>query len=284
MIYVFHHNDIDGHASAYLVKAAFPVSIIRFIRCDYTFPLSIYASEIEPEDQVFIVDYSFTESTVAELKALMGTTDNLVWIDHHKISIELVEKYPELVSVAGILDVRMSAAALTYQYFHENMIRLPEWIKLVSDYDTWQKKYTATDSFQYGLLASDWSVDSDLWSVLSDSMVLASIISKGEVIMNFVRGNDDNNLKQYGFETEFCGHKCLAINSRCQSSMIFDNYRNKYPVCVMYQFTGKCWKYSVYTDSHLDASALASVYGGGGHKGAAGFVSDTLLDCFTKTI
>lgn len=66
--------------------------------------------------------------------------------------------------------------------------------------------------------------------------------------------------------------------------MIFNDYRDKYPVCVMYQFTGECWKYSVYTNGQLDASALASVFGGGGHKGAAGFITDSLLDCFSKSV
>ena len=52
----------------------------------------------------------------------------------------------------------------------------------------------------------------------------------------------------------------------------------------MFEFTGRCWKYSLYTNGRLNASQIASIYGGGGHAGAAGFTTDTLLPCFTKEI
>jgi len=41
---------------------------------------------------------------------------------------------------------------------------------------------------------------------------------------------------------------------------------------------GKKWSYSVYsTKPDIDCSAFAKRYGGGGHKGAAGFYSDSLI-------
>lgn len=280
MIYVFHHNDIDGHASAVQVKAAFPAKEIRFISCDYTFSLADYAGEICPNDQVFIVDYSFKESTFNELKALMNATENLVWIDHHLCSLELVERHPELVFVAGMLDTRVSGAALTYWFFHKDMPRLPMWIQLVSDYDTWTKEYASTDAFQHGLMASDWSVDSEIWALLSDPVVLQNTIKKGEIILDYIRADYKRHLKEYGFVTDFLGHKCLAINTRIASSMIFDGFRDEYEVYVRFQFTGKCWKYSVYTNGQVNASALASVFGGGGHKCAAGFTTNQLIECF----
>lgn len=280
MIYVFHHNDIDGHASAAQVKAAFPKNEIRFISCNYTFSLADYANSINPEDQVFIVDYSFKESTFNELKALMDATDNLVWIDHHLCSLELTERHPELVFVAGMIDTSMSGAALAYRFFHKDTKLLPLWVRLVSDYDTWTKEYEVTDAFQYGLQNSDWSVESEIWTLLDDPGVLKNTIMKGKIILDFIRADYARHLKDYGFTANFMGHKCLAINTRLASSMIFDGCRDEYEIYVRFQFTGKCWKYSIYSNGKVNVSALASVFGGGGHRCAAGFSTDTLIDCF----
>ena len=163
MIYVFHHNDIDGHASAALVRLAHTGKEFSFVECDYSFSLIPFIQEIQQDDMVYVVDYSFKENTLHELKALMHATDNLVWIDHHVCSVQLVEQHLELVSVKGVLDMRYSAAALVYTWFHKGAARIPYWIQLVSDYDTWAKQLVDTDAFNYGMLASDWSVESDLW-------------------------------------------------------------------------------------------------------------------------
>ena len=104
MIYVFHHNDIDGHASAALVRLAHTGKEFSFVECDYSFSLIPFIQEIQQDDMVYVVDYSFKENTLHELKALMHATDNLVWIDHHVCSVQLVEQHLELVSVKGVLD------------------------------------------------------------------------------------------------------------------------------------------------------------------------------------
>lgn len=283
MIYVFHHNDIDGHASAALVRLAHTGKEFSFVECDYSFSLIPFIQEIQQDDMVYVVDYSFKENTLHELKALMHATDNLVWIDHHVCSVQLVEQHLELVSVKGVLDMRYSAAALVYTWFHKGAARIPYWIQLVSDYDTWAKQLVDTDAFNYGMLASDWSVESDLWESLTDDVTM-NIVRKGESVLEYIKQRSKSHLKSYGFVTEFAGYKCLAVNSRYESSMIFDSVRNQYPVCVMFEFTGRCWKYSLYTNGRLDASQIASIYGGGGHAGAAGFTTDTLLPCFTKEI
>ena len=231
MIYVFHHNDIDGHASAALVRLAHTGKEFSFVECDYSFSLIPFIQEIQQDDMVYVVDYSFKENTLHELKALMHATDNLVWIDHHVCSVQLVEQHLELVSVKGVLDMRYSAAALVYTWFHKGAARIPYWIQLVSDYDTWAKQLVDTDAFNYGMLASDWSVESDLWESLTDDVTM-NIVRKGESVLEYIKQRSKSHLKSYGFVTEFAGYKCLAVNSRYESSMIFDSVRNQYPVCV----------------------------------------------------
>ena len=197
MIYVFHHNDIDGHASAALVRLAHTGKEFSFVECDYSFSLIPFIQEIQQDDMVYVVDYSFKENTLHELKALMHATDNLVWIDHHVCSVQLVEQHLELVSVKGVLDMRYSAAALVYTWFHKGAARIPYWIQLVSDYDTWAKQLVDTDAFNYGMLASDWSVESDLWESLTDDVTM-NIVRKGESVLEYIKQRSKSHLKSYG--------------------------------------------------------------------------------------
>ena len=56
MIYVFHHNDIDGHASAALVRLAHTGKEFSFVECDYSFSLIPFIQEIQQDDMVYVVD------------------------------------------------------------------------------------------------------------------------------------------------------------------------------------------------------------------------------------
>lgn len=49
MIYVFHHNDIDGHASAALVRLAHTGKEFSFVECDYSFSLIPFIQEIQQD-------------------------------------------------------------------------------------------------------------------------------------------------------------------------------------------------------------------------------------------
>ena len=118
--------------------------------------------------------------------------------------------------------------------------------------------------------------------ILSSVLKYATVRSGGSIkAINAYRTNYyARKLNKYGFETVFEGHRCLAINQK-DNSEIFADKRTMYPLCVIFQTDGKRWYYTVYSsDPHIDCSLIAARYGGGGHKGAAGFVTKELLDAF----
>ena len=53
----------------------------------------------------------------------------------------------------------------------------------------------------------------------------------------------------------------------------------RYPVCIAYIHDGEKFTVSLYSES-VDVSVIAKAHGGGGHKGAAGFICAELP--FTK--
>lgn len=67
------------------------------------------------------------------------------------------------------------------------------------------------------------------------------------------------------------GHKCFAVNMAMISSddFVIDNV-DDYDILVGFSFDGESWNYSL-RSTKIDCSKVAMKYGGGGHKGAAGF-------------
>ena len=289
MVYVFHHNDIDGYGSAALIRRAFPSVEIRFVCCDYSEPLTASLLELSFGDTAYFVDYSFDAAAYHDLDAIVSKlgADHVVWIDHHKSSVDLVSSHPELHSLKGVIDMRYSGMALVWMYLNggvyndDRFDHCPLAVKLISDYDTWTKSYPQTDAFNSGMVCQDISVDSVTWDrLLVDNDFMDRIVSDGKAINTYRTNYYARKLNKYGFETVFEGHRCLAINQK-DNAEIFADKRAMYPLCVIFQTDGKRWYYTVYSsDPHIDCSLIAARYGGGGHKGAAGFVTKELLDVF----
>lgn len=74
-----------------------------------------------------------------------------------------------------------------------------------------------------------------------------------------------------GFEVMFNGYKCFAVNMGMMSSDDFViNNIDDYDMLIGFVFNGHEWRYSL-RSTKVDCSKVAMLYGGGGHKGAAGF-------------
>lgn len=289
MLFVYHHNDMDGFGSAALLRQAFAEEDVRLVCCDYSVPLNNALAEIHPTDSIYIVDYSFSESTVDELFDLISIVgeQRITWIDHHLSSVKIVNSFPKLKRLQGVLDLRYSGMALTWMFLNKLPIcatsydRCPLAVRFVSDYDTWTKSLPESDYFRMGMDALDLSVDSNIWKrILLDEDYVQSLIENGKTINGYLRNYYAHKLNRYGFVTRFAGYECLAINQKDNSDIFGDN-RQRYPLCVIFQTNGKRWFYTVYSsDPEIDCSLIAAVFGGGGHKGAAGFSTDQLLNAF----
>ena len=90
-------------------------------------------------------------------------------------------------------------------------------------------------------------------------------------------GNTDNP-KQ-------CSAKFICINKERFNPINFgiDYHADGYDgaACFHYDGVRKVWAFSLYNDNgEVDCSAIAKQFGGGGHKGAAGFVTNDLTSIF----
>ena len=85
----FYHNDMDGHCAGYLVrKCTVNDNPVDYFESDYS---GLDLSTVDIGERVYIVDYSFTESTMHELLWLINYGCDVIWIDQHASSLDHVD-------------------------------------------------------------------------------------------------------------------------------------------------------------------------------------------------
>lgn len=313
MLHIFHHNDADGYAAAFLVKdfyikeKNFSEEDIVFYEMTYdkVFPLN----KINKNDLVYIVDFSIEPYDMCRL---LQQTKMVTWIDHHISSIEKYFFWKDLileindVDVAGIRLNGISGCGLTWLYLYNNIrfcniedkndpVKLytevintnaPKYIKLINDWDVWNLKFDETKRF---ILALSNNLTMDTFKQLDSNIennILDNLIALGGEYEKY-RDNWAAQLrKQYGYEVNMFVNSrpvsiyCLNVGNANSDYSGIENL-NKYDIICHYCFNGKFYKYSLYSNKdYIDCVALAKFFGGdngGGHKGAAGFIHKELL-------
>ena len=252
----FHHNDIDGKAAGAIVaRKTGNYNKADYIIYDYSKPIP--TELIEEGETVYFVDLSF---------------------------MEILKTYPEYEKVKGIRKEGISGAALTYMYlFHCEFDDIPMFLKYISDFDCWQFKLEDTLFFKYALEATDYEALDIIWNQLfraeysASNGLLDKMIESGKAISKYVEKEYEQYRKAYAYESRIDGVKCLVVNRRC-NSLIFGDLIKDYPIVAIWVFDGEKYKYSIYSDKpDIDCSKIAERYGGGGHKGASGFVSEKMI-------
>lgn len=306
----FHHNDLDGKASAFCVHAWVGIEDIDIHNTDecmykITYGMPFPFDIIQPNEQVWIVDYSIPPE---EMEKLLSITKNVTWIDHHKTAIDKYKDFPH--EIAGIRKIGEAGCVLTYKYIHWWSARgqkpvnldidasenfpIPRMIELIGDMDVWTWKYgDETKFFTTACYLHDTSPSSDFWWKCMDHEIKDvpntgnkqarikglefwnQLLKDGELIDTYKKNEDGSLNKSLGFECTFEGHKCWAVNrARCGSNRLGDRI-HEYDIIMAFSFNGEYFTVTLYSEK-VDVSVIAKKHGGGGHVGASGFPCNEL--------
>ena len=185
----------------------------------------------------------------------------------------------------AVASTTMSGAALTWRHFTE-VHELPELVKYVSDYDTWQFKYGLDTKFinkYLQLVAKTTTAYGMIFDELQEKRQYAPAFDAGCNIQQYHDRLVNSICKDMARPiilitpegTQYrglCAHapKMLASDVGHKLATMCGTYG-----CSIIQRSNGNYEYSLRSlDSDLptvDVSVLAEVYGGGGHKCAAGF-------------
>ena len=285
----YHHNDLDGRCGAAIVLKKYPECSMREI--DYKDDPD-FSKEVELEEEVFIVDFSFTPEKMDELLTITGE-ESITWIDHHEtvkdykyecLPIEMKDGIKErwAIEFKGLRDFsqecKKSGCELTWEYLFPSE-PTPEAVRLIGDYDCWRfDTREETINFQFGMRSEHTDPRSVVWRAVFDGgNTLSRVQDTGKAVVNY-KTNTSRKIMQNGYNIAFEGHTCFVVNTPGIDSGMFDLHESKeeYGFFISWVYLGHQYRVSLKSINQINVAKIAQKYDGGGHKGAAGFVCDKL--------
>jgi len=276
----YHKVDFDGECSGAIVKRSYPQCEMIGINYGDEFPWD----SIELDETIFMVDFGMQPfDDMVKLKEKCG---KLIWIDHHSTALNDLKESG--VEFDGIQKEDKAGCELTWEYLNPDT-PLPDSVYYLGRYDVWDLNANPNIlSFQYGMKQyEDTTPESNIWNEILPSKSfkeylngkvnpnhLAKIIVDGNLILKYQKAENKKRCEAMSFETEFEGLKAIAMNMGMTSSQIFDSVYDENKYDIMLPFSRKLgqWTVSIYTTKdNIHVGKIAKKYGGGGHKGAAGF-------------
>ncbi len=274
----FTHIDMDGKASAYVLRSKFGKA--RTYSVNHGRPINL--SLIIPRQVVFVLDFSFPVETVRQIQA-MGC--RVIHCDHH----DAINSYPPELNLEGNCRIEpgTSGCSLIYELLYPKMEKLPRVVELIAKYDTWS--FEGDDdvlpfSHGFALLDMEYTFTSDqTWMKLcTDAEFLQRVIDAGRHISVYDKTRNDILATEYAFKTDLDGIEAIAINTKNSNSKIFDvlDPENKIPFRVLYAFYSnvKGYRIGIYSadETKYDAAAFARKFNGDGRASTAGCICKKL--------
>lgn len=297
---IIYHDDMDGICSAALVARSDEVKTLGkpdliSIDRDIPFPWD----KLIPGERVYLLDYSL--QPWSEMEKLAKMVD-LVWIDHHKSAMIEYGEQVEKLKATVVLDLeglnshnkRKAACELCWYHFYGNKGHgdIPDAVHYIGRYDVWDHNCPEICKFQLGILAEkDLRDPGHLgWRYLirgEGSKIVDDFVSGGDAIQRYLKQEQDAWAKKACFEFKWwmpcksgkTTYKCIGLCGGHNGSWDFGQEYDpvRHHMMVSFTWLAGAWKVSLRsTRKNVDVSEIAARFGGGGHKGAAGFTCKSL--------
>lgn len=294
----YHANCTDGFgaywAAQHHLKKVWPGCNIISQACKYGDKLDISPADIKASGDyvdLVILDFSFTPEYTKEL---MQYFNHVIWVDHHKSAIEAWDKYAaenitfEELEISTYLsrDNSTSGCVLTWEWFCEyhydkedkawKLEAPPHFLELLQDYDLWKFNYKNTLPFKAGLATI--SQDIATWNELRHPDYLSAIIMRGEAILSYEATLIDSIIASSTKAITIDGVRGLCCNAPGMLASKIGNIlaeKSGTFAAVWYENASGETIFSLRSvagaPDEVDVSVMATAFGGGGHKNAAGF-------------
>lgn len=273
----FYHSDLDGIASAAVVKRAHPDAELIPINYGHTFPWD----KLVEREIVYMVDFGL--QPFEDMKKLAATLDEqgsrFVWVDHHKTALEAAEG--ESFEPEGLRDLEQAGCELTWAYFNPGQPTPPA-ITYAGRFDVWDHADPDTMPIHYAMEATSDAGDpaSEWWAKQLEGGEpddMKKLAADGRVIDRWLVQFNEGVMKAVSFPVQFGGLDCVAAFTNVPGSMQFDSLKGQHDAAIALKFHDGFWTVSMYKmKDGVDVSAVCAEYGGGGHPGASGFQCDEL--------
>ena len=253
---LYHANCDDGFGAAYAAWCKFGDQA-RYIPVQYGQPMP----RVEGADRVYILDFSYPRAELVALDSICS----LRVLDHHKTAQEDLDGLD-----FATFDMDKSGAVLAWEHFHP-AISIPRLLEYVQDRDLWRKAMPYSD--EHTAWRRSYPHDFDTWTSLEGRTRGKQWIAEGQAILRSEQKQIEARVSQ-AVETEVGGYTILAANETQHFSEVAGELAQNsfYPFGACYFIRGDGLKqWSLRSIGEFDVSEVAKLYGGGGHRNAAGF-------------
>lgn len=170
------------------------------------------------------------------------------------------------------------------EYEHSDEFRVPDVVRYVSDNDIWEHLFHQSKqfaSYYANAQKNQRGVHSSIWyDGFNNPRKLREFCAEGQRIVDIETNRSAQLRERIGYEYNFRGIDFYVMNESLGNSTIFGEEYEKHQAVCKYAFNGTDFVYSMYCDTSktdIDLSKIAEEFGGGGHKGAAGFHTTEFL-------
>lgn len=217
---------------------------------------------LEGVKRLTIVDFSYPRAILEKLAETMHVTV----LDHHLSAQKDLEGLP-----FAHFDMDHSGAYLAWQYFNGGT-PTPRLIEHIEDRDIW--KWQLPGSKEITAALDMYPFDFEVWDNLV--VCLDQLFTEGTTLLKYRRQLINQAMKPLFMD--IMGHLVPVVNTTVLQSDVGNELCKAYPeskFSVSYfddlQRSRRVW--SLRSVGEFDVSEIAKVFGGGGHRNAAGFTT-----------
>lgn len=274
---IYHANCADGFGAAYVFWKLYGDNGADYIPASY---------QKDPPDvtdrEVFLVDFSYKKEKVIEMAS---RAFSITHIDHHKSAIEDLAPLVEAGTIESFCNLEKSGAVLAYLYLYgktelpeivgENK-QILELLNYIQDRDLWKFEYPETRDIMAAIYS--YPMEFETWDFIMTAPEMKKILlTEGFAINRRVQKDVETVIKTTKRDIHILGDTVPLIN--CPPGLVSEalnliNVDQPFAASYFDTISGRNFSLRSQPNKELskDVSEIAKVFGGGGHKHAAGFV------------
>lgn len=268
-IVIYHGNCADGFTAAWCFWRAYGDT--------YDYHKGVYG-EAPPDvsgREVFLVDFSYPRNVLLKMGE---SATKIIVLDHHASAMKDLNAIEQDAAEGDycpfevVFDMNRSGAGIAWDYLNPDVPR-PTMVNHVEDRDLWRFALPNTKEIQTAVFSYEYNFQQ--WDDLmnADVTVQMNLIAQGQALYR-KHMKDVKELIAFGkHRMDIGGHNVPVCNlPYTMSSEAGHIMAEGEPFAACYMDTATHRVFSLRsTDAGLDVAEVAKMYGGGGHRNAAGF-------------
>lgn len=255
---IYHGNCADGFTAAWVANREFAGEIELFAGTYQQEPPDV------TDREVYLVDFSYKRPV---LEAMREKAKRIVVLDHHKTAEADLR---DLDGIETIFDMERSGARIAWDYWNPGM-NAPTTLLHVEDRDLWRFAIPGTREVQANIFSHPY--DLKVW----DELMAADpqqLIDEGRAIerkhfkdVNELIGVVTRRMVIGGHNVPIANLPYIHVSDAAHA---LASKGEPFAGCYWDTPNGRVFGLRS-TDAGVDVSEIAKLYGGGGHRNAAGF-------------